>query len=135
MGLENEDSSDEDQCQCMCTWEFFKRCTHLHNRCDKSDFFSSELISLLRCFPWNSPTNIFFSVNHIQVGSFWGCSRIGVRKCPPPLMPKICLTYPTMMKLSMVIPCLKKIQNIYKSRDTTVKFGWHHYFFTKNKQL
>ena len=23
MGLENEDFSDEDQCQCMYTWEFF----------------------------------------------------------------------------------------------------------------
>ena len=33
---------------------------------------------------WNSLKNIF-SVNHIQLGSFRGCSRIGVQKCPPPL--------------------------------------------------
>ena len=88
-----------------------------------------ELLSL------KLPDKYIFSVNHIQVGSFWGCSRIGVHKCPPPLLPKICHTYPTMMKLSTVIPCLTRIQNIYKSRDTTVKFGWHHYFFTKNQQL
>ena len=31
---------------------------------------------------WNSLTNIF-SVNHIQVGSFLGCSRIGDAKMPP----------------------------------------------------
>ena len=81
---------------------------------------------------WNSLKNIF-SVNHIQVGSFWGCSRIGVQKCP---LPKICHTYPTMMKLyarnfSTVIPYLTKIQNIYKSRDKPIKFCWHQYFFTK----
>ena len=33
-------------------------------------------------------------------------------------VPKICLTYPTMMKLGTVIPYLKKIQKIYESRDT-----------------
>ena len=33
-------------------------------------------------------------------------------------LPKICYTYPTMMKLGRVLPYLKKIQNIYESRDT-----------------
>ena len=33
-------------------------------------------------------------------------------------LPKICHTYPTMMKLGTVIPYLKKIQKIYESRDT-----------------
>ena len=70
---------------------------------------------------WNSLTNIF-SVNHIQVGSFQDCSRIEVQKCP---RPKICHTYPTMMKLSTVIPYLTKIQNKYKSRDTPIKICWH----------
>ena len=32
----------------------------------------------------DSLTNICF-VYHIQVGSFWGCSRIRVQKCPPSL--------------------------------------------------
>ena len=35
----------------------------------------------------------------------------------PPL-PKICHTYPTMIKLGTVIPYLKKLQKIYDSRDT-----------------
>ena len=41
----------------------------------------------------------------------WG----GGKKAP---LPKICHTYPTMMKLGTVIPYLKKIQKIYESRDT-----------------
>ena len=35
-------------------------------------------------------------------------------------VPKICLTYPTMMKLGTVIPYLKKIQKIYESHDTSL---------------
>ena len=38
-------------------------------------------------------------------------------------LPKICHTYPTMMKLRKVIPYLKKIQKIYESRDTPSEFG------------
>ena len=33
-------------------------------------------------------------------------------------LPKICHSYPSMMKLGTVVPYLKKIQNIYESRDT-----------------
>ena len=36
--------------------------------------------------------------------------------------PKICHTYPTMMKLGTIIPYLKKIQNIYESHDTPLEF-------------
>ena len=68
----------------------------------------------------NSLTNNFF-VNLIQVGSF--------------PFPKTCHTYTAMMRLSMIIPYLMKIQNIYKSRDTAIKFCWHQYIFTKNQQL
>ena len=39
----------------------------------------------------------------------------GRKKVPPP---KICHTYPKMMKISTVIPYLKKIQKIYESQDT-----------------
>ena len=35
------------------------------------------------------------------------------------LLSKICHTYPTLMKLGTVMPYLKKIQKIHKSRDTT----------------
>ena len=37
-------------------------------------------------------------------------------------LPKICHTYPTVMKLGTVIPYLKKIQKIYESRDTPSEF-------------
>ena len=37
-------------------------------------------------------------------------------------LPKICHIYPTMMKLGTLIPYLKKIQKIYKSRDTSLEF-------------
>ena len=47
-----------------------------------------------------------------------------------PRLPKICRTYPTMMKLGAVIPCLKKIQKIYESRDTPLDFCRRHHFFT-----
>ena len=36
--------------------------------------------------------------------------------------PKICFTYPTMMKLSTVIPYLKKIQKTCESRGTPFDF-------------
>ena len=37
-------------------------------------------------------------------------------------LPKICHTYPTMMKLGTVIPNPKKLQKIYESHDTTLGF-------------
>ena len=37
-------------------------------------------------------------------------------------LPKICHTYPAMMKLGTVIPYLKKIEKIYESRDTPPEF-------------
>ena len=36
--------------------------------------------------------------------------------------PKICHTYPTMMKLGRVIPYLKKTQRIYESPNTPLDF-------------
>ena len=44
----------------------------------------------------------------------------GGAKRPP--LPKICHIYPTMMKLGTVIPYLRKIQKMYKSRDTFLEF-------------
>ena len=49
-----------------------------------------------------------------------------VKKAP---LPKICHTYPTMMKLGTVIPYPKKIRKIYESRDTPVEFCSHRHFF------
>ena len=59
-------------------------------------------------------------INSIQDGLFQGCSRMGVGKKGP--LPKICHTYPTMMKLATVIPYPKKVQKIYESRDTPLGF-------------
>ena len=50
-------------------------------------------------------------------------------------LPKICHTYPTMMKLGSVTPYLKMVRKIYKSRDLPLGFCWHQHFFTENQQL
>ena len=54
-------------------------------------------------------------------------------KRPP--FPKICHTYPTMMKLRPFIPYPKKFQKIYESRNTPLEFCGHQYFFTGNQQI
>ena len=59
--------------------------------------------------------------NPIQDGLFRGCSRIGGGGKKAPL-PKICRTFPTMMKLSTVIPYLKKFQKLYESHNTLLGF-------------
>ena len=59
--------------------------------------------------------------NPIENGLFRGCSRIG-GGAKRSILPKICHTYPTMMKLGTVIPYLKKIQKIYESCDTPREF-------------
>ena len=45
-------------------------------------------------------------------------------KIPPPPLPKICRTYPAMIKLKLgsVIPYVQKIQKLYKSRDKPLEF-------------
>ena len=40
----------------------------------------------------------------------------------PPSPYKICHVYPTMMKLSTVMPYLKKIPKMYGSRDSLLEF-------------
>ena len=52
-----------------------------------------------------------------------------------PSFPKICHTYPTMMKLDRVIPYLKKFQKLYESLDTPFEFCWHQHFLTENQQI
>ena len=49
--------------------------------------------------------------------------------------PKVCHTYPTMMKLGTVIAYLKKIQKIYESCDIPLEFRWHQQFFTCNQNI
>ena len=62
------------------------------------------------------------SINPIQDGHFWGCSWMGRQKSP---IPKICHTYPTMMKTGTVISYLKRIWKIYESRDTPLESSWN----------
>ena len=50
-------------------------------------------------------------------------------------LPKIRHTYPTMMKLGTVTAYLRKIQKMYKSRDTFLDSCRHPHFFTGNQQI
>ena len=51
-------------------------------------------------------------------GATYGWER--GQKGPP--LPKLCHTYPTIMKLGTVIPYLKKTPKNYQSRDTPLEF-------------
>ena len=71
----------------------------------RSSRFNKPLVSgLINCIK----IKYFTSINPIQDVLFRGCSQMGGPKRPP--IPKICHTYPTMMKLGTVIPYLKEIQ-------------------------
>ena len=50
-------------------------------------------------------------------------------------LPKICYTYPTMLKLGTVIPYPKNIRKIYESHDTTLEFCRHQHFLNENQQI
>ena len=54
----------------------------------------------------------FFGAAHKWVGG--GANR--------PHFPKVCHTYPTMIKLGTLTPYPKKIQKIYESLDTLLEF-------------
>ena len=63
------------------------------------------------------------NLNPIQDGSFraahgWERGGDGKRDSAP----KICQTYPSKVKISTVIPYLKKTPKIYESRETPLKF-------------
>ena len=60
-------------------------------------------------------------------GHFWAAHGWGGAKAPLP-SPKICHTYPTIMKFGTITPYLKKMQKTYESRDTHPEFCWHHHF-------
>ena len=67
--------------------------------------------------------NLSFTDGHIltlfRVGLFGAAHGWGYQKGIPPKMRHTCLT---MMKLKTVIPFLKKIFKIYKSRETPFEF-------------
>ena len=71
-----------------------------------------------------------------RMGIFRAAHRLGERGVQKgSFLPKICHTYPAMMKLGTVIPYLKKIQKIYQSRDASPGLCWHQNFFTGNHQI
>ena len=74
----------------------------------------------------NSPSKL--SLNPIQ-GLFRTAHRWGWVKRSP--LSKICHTYPTLMKLGTLIPYLKRIQKVHKSRGTPLEFCWHQFFSQK----
>ena len=76
------------------------------------------LIDSISSFGFKSILTLF------RMGFFGAADGLGGReggqKGPP--LPRICHTYPTMMKLGTFLPTLKKIQKIYVSRDTLFEF-------------
>ena len=50
-------------------------------------------------------------------------------------LPKICWTYPTMLKLGTVNTLANEDQKRYGSRNTRLKFCWNQQFFTGNQQI
>ena len=63
----------------------------------------------------------------------WG--EGGVAKNPSPPLPKICHTYPAIMKLGTVTPYLKKIQKIYELRDTHFESPDISIFYRKSENF
>ena len=55
-------------------------------------------------------------IEDIQDKPFRGCSRLDLLNGTS--LPKICQTYPAMMKPGRAIRYLKKVQKIYETRDT-----------------
>ena len=74
------------------------------------------------------PWQIFFQFIIFRLDLFGSTHGSGCRNAP---FPKIYHFYPTVMKFRTDILYLTKIQNIYKSRETPIKFFWHQYFFSQ----
>ena len=92
-------------------------------------FFSFSFFFLF--FFWlfsNSFILTLFRMGHLGAAHGWGRGQKGP-------FPKICHTYPTIMKLSTVIPYHKKIKKTHKPRDTTLEFCWHWHFFHRKSAI
>ena len=68
---------------------------------------------MFSCVEWDS--NVLLTLTLFRIDNFgaahgWGEEGGGAKK---PSLPKICHTYPTMIKLGTVLPYLKKIQKSY----------------------
>ena len=54
--------------------------------------------------------------------SIFGAAHVWGGGTKRPNLPKICHRYPTMMKLGVIMPYLRKIQKIHETRDTPPEF-------------
>ena len=63
---------------------------------------------------------VLVSLTLFRMGFFGAAHGWGGGKKGP--LPKICHTFPAVMKLGTVIPYPKKIQKIYELRDTPLAF-------------
>ena len=112
---------------------FQSSCSHLNFTLVFSVLFSCFNSFVIYC-SFTVSISVTITFNPIQHGVFRGCSRMGGGAFWPAL-PKIRHTFPTMMKLSTIIPYLRKIQKMYKSRDTSLGFCWRQHFFNGNQQI
>ena len=63
---------------------------------------------------------VWVSGKHFRMAIFRAVHEwVGVKKAP---LPNICHTYPAVLKLDTVILYLRKIQEVYESRDTPLEF-------------
>ena len=76
---------------------------------------------------------VFFFLTLCRMGFFGAPHGWGEAKKSP--LPKICHTYPAMMKLFLVIPYLRKTPKKYKSRDIPLEFCWYQHFVIINQQV
>ena len=114
---------------CIAPWRY--DWTHLHDRYDKSDFFSSDIISFLSCFrgisvKLSKQYHLKFPDKCFFCSSYSGWVFLGLltdRGVKMPPVPKICQTNPTMTKLNTAIPYLTNIQNIQKLREIPLSFA------------
>ena len=96
-------------------------------------FWKLFLAQLLLLFVFLLLCSTFHVINPIQDELFWGLlADRGAKRFP---LYEVCHTYLTLMKLDTVIPYLKKIPKIDKSRDAPLGFCWHQHFFTRNQEF
>ena len=113
-----------------CKWMCFQECGRQIVLIDVLSFFLLTF-RFYSIFTFSILTWTFLPYSE---WAFSGLLKDGGSQKGTPL-PKICLTYPTVMKLGTVIPYLKKIQKIYESRDAPSEFCWHQHFSIGNQQI
>ena len=100
------------------------------------NFLSDMLMLSLKQVFWKK--SVFFALTLFRIGLFGaahGWEGGGGQKNPSPPLPKICYTYPAIIKLGTVMPYLRKIQKIYESRDIHFEFADISIFHRKSENF